>query len=205
MRAKPSTHLPILRGRSFAAVLVLALAAAGVSAHDDEKDSLRNADPAKLAAARAAVAREHPALMRSITRGGSFSSEFSQAIANNMYSRTDAAAIADARAKLQVESHGPRTWLLRLPFVNIAVFETDDGGCIEQVECNHQRQPGRKPASRGANQIFQERLAKPDPLHRIALRQPAADTPAQPDHHHGQQQRRQAGEQSVDLLQQASK
>ena len=127
MRAKPSTHLPILRGRSFAAVLVLALAAAGVSAHDDEKDSLRNADPAKLAAARAAVAREHPALMRSITRGGSFSSEFSQAIANNMYSRTDAAAIADARAKLQVESHGPRTWLLRLPFVNIAVFETDEG------------------------------------------------------------------------------
>ena len=42
MRAKPSTHLPILRGRSFAAVLVLALAAAGVSAHDDEKDSLRS-------------------------------------------------------------------------------------------------------------------------------------------------------------------
>ena len=57
MRAKPSTHLPILRGRSFAAVLVLALAAAGVSAHDDEKDSLRNADPAKLAAARAASTR----------------------------------------------------------------------------------------------------------------------------------------------------
>jgi alkyl sulfatase BDS1-like metallo-beta-lactamase superfamily hydrolase len=44
-----------------------------------------------------------------------------------MYSRTDAAAIADARKMLSIQEQGPRTWLLRLPFVNIAVFETDAG------------------------------------------------------------------------------
>jgi len=102
--------------------------AAAASAHDaDERDTLRGVDPVKLGQARGAVARDNPTLMKAILRGGAFSGEFSQAIANRMYSRTDAAAIADARARLKVESQGPRTWLLRLPFVNVAVFETDDG------------------------------------------------------------------------------
>lgn len=96
------------------------------AAHDDERPPPQ-ADTAKWAAARAAVMRENPQLMRVISRGGSFSSEFSQAIANRMYSRSDEAAIADARAKLKIEAQGPRSWLLRLPFVNIAVFETDEG------------------------------------------------------------------------------
>ena len=109
------------------ATLVLLAATACAQAHEEDDRLLRAFDATQVRAARAEVARENPALMRAISRGGAFSSEFSQAIANQMYSRTDAAAIADARAKLKVEPHGPRTWLLRLPFVNIAVFETDEG------------------------------------------------------------------------------
>lgn len=112
--------------RRVTAALVL-LAAACAQAHDEDDRLLRPFDATQVRAARAEVARENPALMRAISRGGAFSSEFSQAIANQMYSRTDAAAIADTRAKLKVELHGPRTWVLRLPFVNIAVFETDEG------------------------------------------------------------------------------
>ena len=44
-----------------------------------------------------------------------------------MYSRTGQNAIADARAKLQVKAVASRTWLLRLPIVNVVVFETDEG------------------------------------------------------------------------------
>lgn len=109
------------------AMLMLLVAAMGALAHEDDERQLSSFDPAQVRAARAEVVRESPALMRAIMRGGAFSSEFSQSIANQMYSRTDETAIADARAKLKVEPHGPRTWLLRLPFVNIAVFETDEG------------------------------------------------------------------------------
>lgn len=108
-------------------LFVLAMAAVPALAHEDDDRLLRPFDPAQVAAARAAVAREHPSLVQAISRGGAFGGEFSRPIANRMYSRTDAAAIADAKAKVKVESHGPRTWLLRLPFVNIAVFDTDDG------------------------------------------------------------------------------
>lgn len=114
-----------VRVASVAVALLLGLAA---QAQVEPADPLRQADAAAIAAARAAVARENPQLMKAITRGGAFSGEsFSQAIANHMYSRTNAAAIADARAMLKIEPQGPRSWLLRLPFVNIAVFETDAG------------------------------------------------------------------------------
>jgi glyoxylase-like metal-dependent hydrolase (beta-lactamase superfamily II) len=122
--------LPAKRGRVVraAAVALAVCLGPGVQAQGEPPDPLRTADAATIAAARAAVARENPQLMQAIKRGGSFSGEsFSQAIANQMYSRSDAAAIADARAKLSVEPQGPRSWLLRLPFVNIAVFETDAG------------------------------------------------------------------------------
>jgi len=100
----------------------------GAAAHDDPPDTLaRSFPPEAVQAARRAVVQETPGIGRVIARGGAFSSEFSQVIANRMYSRLDSAAAADARAKLRIEPHGPRTWLLRLPFVNIALFETDEG------------------------------------------------------------------------------
>jgi len=56
-----------------------------------------------------------------------FGGPVSAAIANHMYSRTNQAAIDDARSKLTIEPQGKGTWLLRLPFVNVAVFETAEG------------------------------------------------------------------------------
>lgn len=83
---------------------------------------------AEFVEAQKAVFRDSPSLLASIRRGGDFGSgDFSMAIANHMYSRTDAKAIADARAMLRVEPQGPRQWTLRLPFVNVTVFETDAG------------------------------------------------------------------------------
>ncbi|HSW17907.1 MAG TPA: MBL fold metallo-hydrolase [Ramlibacter sp.] len=95
------------------------------SAHDAD-DAGGPPSPA-WAAARAQVYKANPQLVKSIMLGGGFGTELSFAIANHMYSRTDAAAIADARAKLKIEAHGPRTWLLRFPIVNVVVFETDAG------------------------------------------------------------------------------
>ena len=95
----------------------------GAAAHED----MPRDESAVAAAARAAVFKANPQLIQSIMLGGGFGTELSYAIANHMYSRTDAGAIADARAKLKVEPHDARTWLLRFPIVNVAVFETDEG------------------------------------------------------------------------------
>ena len=132
LQARRMTMTPLNHRWRCALTLALAASAAlaghGAFAQGEPTDPMRSAGAAAIAAARAAVARDNPQLMRAIQRGGAFSGEaFSQAIANQMYSRTDAAAIADARAMLKVEPQGPRTWLLRLPFVNVAVFETDAG------------------------------------------------------------------------------
>ena len=112
------------RGPVLAPAFALGVAV-GAGAHDTTAPS-GAANPA-LAAARAAVYRNNPQLVKSIMLGGGFGTELSFAIANHMYSRTDAAAIADARAKLKIEPCGPRTWLLRFPIVNVVVFETDAG------------------------------------------------------------------------------
>jgi glyoxylase-like metal-dependent hydrolase (beta-lactamase superfamily II) len=82
---------------------------------------------AARAAARAAIYRENPFLVAAVSRVGGFGNVASASIANRMYSRTDAAALADAAAKLVVEPQGPGTWLLRFPWVNVAVFETSAG------------------------------------------------------------------------------
>lgn len=65
------------------------------------------------------------AMMHSTHSG--FGGDSSRAIANHMYSRTNKAAVADAKAKIKVEPYGEGTWFLRLPYVNIAVFETAEG------------------------------------------------------------------------------
>lgn len=79
------------------------------------------------AAARAAVYRENPFLMAAVGRVGGFGNVASSSIANRMYSRDHAPAIADAAAKLLIEPQGPGAWLLRFPWVNVVVFETRDG------------------------------------------------------------------------------
>lgn len=114
------------------AIVALSLAF-GASAREEGQPAAPP-DPA-LAAARAQVYRTNPQLVKSIMLGGGFGTELSFAIANHMYSRTDAPAIAEpraklkieGRAKLQIEALAPRTWLLRFPIVNVVVFETDAG------------------------------------------------------------------------------
>lgn len=78
---------------------------------------------------RAELMREHGHILKSMmaSEHAGFGGDASHAIANRMASRTDAAAIADARDKLKVEQYGERTWFLRLPWVNIVVLETDAG------------------------------------------------------------------------------
>ncbi|HPP84027.1 MAG TPA: MBL fold metallo-hydrolase, partial [Rubrivivax sp.] len=120
---------PMLR-RAFVpctGAVVLACSLAAFAQGSPDAVDLLTRDPAQVAAARSNVYRSNPQLVRSISLGGGFGSEISYAIANKMYSRTDAAAIADARAKLVIEPQGARTWLLRFPIVNVVVFETDAG------------------------------------------------------------------------------
>ncbi|MEY4377502.1 MAG: hypothetical protein RJB26_2052 [Pseudomonadota bacterium] len=56
-----------------------------------------------------------------------FGNVYSAAVANHMYSRTFAPAIDDVRRLTEVIPQGPRSWLIRMPWVNVAVFETDAG------------------------------------------------------------------------------
>ncbi len=84
-------------------------------------------DPAARAAARAAIYRENPFLLAAVSRVGGFGNVASASIANRMYSRKFAPALADAANKLVIEPQGPGTWLLRFPWVNVAVFETSAG------------------------------------------------------------------------------
>lgn len=97
----------------------------GAAAAEPSTDAAR--DPAKRATARTAIYRENPYLAAAVGRVGGFGNTFSASIANHMYSRDYAPALADAAEKLIVEAQGPGTWLLRFPWVNVAVFETTAG------------------------------------------------------------------------------
>lgn len=150
--------------RRCGAALTLLIGSFPAFAH--KGDDAPTAPPgAAFAVAQGEVMREYPALLRAITRGGGFGSEFSKAIANNMYSRTDAAAIADARAKLKIEPQGPRTWLLRFPFVNVAVFETDAGLVLVDS--------GYAPAGPALRDALKK--LSPKPVHTIILTHMHAD------------------------------
>ena len=72
------------------------------------------------------VLLENPELMRAIARGGAFGGEFSRAVAEDMFNR-EGPGVAHAKAKTRVEELAPRTWLVRLPIVNVVLFETDEG------------------------------------------------------------------------------
>ena len=113
---------------SLISALLSGLICAGSAlAHAPEEQSNSDISPSALAVARAQVFKTNPQMAQSIMTGGGFGSELSYAVANNLYSRNNQAAIDDARAKLKIEALAPRTWLLRFPIVNVVVFETDEG------------------------------------------------------------------------------
>lgn len=75
---------------------------------------------------RTMVLAENPELIGRLMEGGSFGGEYSLSAAQNMFGRTED-AIADIKAKTQVVKVGPRSYLIRMPIVNAAFFETDEG------------------------------------------------------------------------------
>ncbi|MEH6592053.1 MAG: MBL fold metallo-hydrolase [Halioglobus sp.] len=75
---------------------------------------------------RTLVLAENPQLINRIMEGGAFGGEFSLAAAQNMFGRTED-AIEDVRKKTSVVEVGPRSYLIRMPIVNAAFFETDEG------------------------------------------------------------------------------
>lgn len=82
----------------------------------------------QIAAAKRDLFTAHPwlgSVMRKAADG--FGNVYSAAVANHMYSRTFAPAIDDVRRLTTVVQEGPRTWLIRMPWVNVAAFETDAG------------------------------------------------------------------------------
>lgn len=109
--------------------LLLALLAQPVLA--DSPAAPAALDPADQTrfAARAALLKEYPHIVEAMSASphAGFGGPTSRVVGSRMYSRSDPAAIADVRAKLTVEPQGERTWLLRMPFVNVAVFDTDEG------------------------------------------------------------------------------
>ena len=69
---------------------------------------------------------EDPQLLAAVSRGGSFGGEYSRLVATDIFGDSPE-AVADVRAKTELIEVAPRSWLIRFPIVNAAVFETDEG------------------------------------------------------------------------------
>ena len=110
--------------RTFLALAALALAGAAAAQPfaANEEDKLAQAG-------RAILAREYPEVMRHMARHDGFGGPSAPAIARAMLSDAPA-LVAEAKAKMSVENYGisgRRLWLVRFPYVNVAVVETRDG------------------------------------------------------------------------------
>ncbi|WP_160610068.1 MBL fold metallo-hydrolase [Tsuneonella aeria] len=105
-------------------ILAAVLFASTASAHEfvpseDDKLAMQG---------RAILAREHPDVMRHLSRNDGFGGASAPLIARQMLS-TAPEVVAEARAKMTVESYGTPgkgLWLIRFPYVNVAVVETGD-------------------------------------------------------------------------------
>ena len=75
---------------------------------------------------RALIMREHPEVLRHMMRKDGFGGPASAAIARSMLS-DDPSLVAAARAAMTIEPHGRGMWLLRFPYVNVALIETRRG------------------------------------------------------------------------------
>ncbi len=80
----------------------------------------------RIEAGRKRLILEDPRLLLKFIEKETFGGPSSRAAAMHMFSR-DPEAIADARDKTRVVEIAPKTWLVRLPIVNAAVFETREG------------------------------------------------------------------------------
>lgn len=72
---------------------------------------------------RALIAQEHPDIVKHMARQDGFGGPKSALIARAMLS-TAPDVVAEARAKMTIEPHGKGMWLIRFPYVNVALIET---------------------------------------------------------------------------------
>lgn len=75
---------------------------------------------------RVLIAREHGDVLRHVFRNDGFGGPSSGKLAGAMLSDAPE-LVAEARAKMTIEPHGRGMWLLRFPYVNVAVIETRRG------------------------------------------------------------------------------
>lgn len=74
---------------------------------------------------RALIAQEHPDIVKHMARQDGFGGPKSALISRAMLS-TAPEVVAEARAKMTIEPHGKGMWLIRFPYVNVALIETRD-------------------------------------------------------------------------------
>ncbi len=95
------------------------------TAHADPGFPLSAADK-QIRAGKILIAREHPDVLKNVFRNDGFGGAGSKVIANSMLS-TSPAHIKAAREAMVVERHGTGMWLIRFPYVNVALIETKKG------------------------------------------------------------------------------
>lgn len=106
--------------------LIAALVLAGSSPLAADNTIAPSADDLLVREGRALLAREHPDVLAHVFRKDGFGGPPAPLIAQDMLSASPE-RIAAARKAMTVEPHGQGMWLLRFPYVNVAVVETRRG------------------------------------------------------------------------------
>ncbi len=114
--------------------LVIGILLADTDVGDMARDTAKSARKAAVSVVadaanidtRMMVLAENPELISRVAEGGAFGGEFSLSAAQNMFGRVEE-AIDDVRDKTEVIEVAPRSYLIRMPIVNAAFFDTDEG------------------------------------------------------------------------------
>lgn len=115
--------LPAMRKPLSLLAALLALAAAPAKA---DSGFPMSADDKLVQQGRMLIAREHPEVIRHMMRNDGFGGANSMVIAPSMLSAAPD-HIAAARTAMKIEPHGRGMWLIRFPYVNVALIETKHG------------------------------------------------------------------------------
>ena len=108
--------------RKFAAALLLL----GTSALAADSSLTPSPDDLLVREGRILLAREYPDVLAHVFRKDGFGGPPSPLIAQNMLTASPD-RVAAAKKAMTVERHGNGMWLLRFPYVNVAVIETRRG------------------------------------------------------------------------------
>jgi hypothetical protein len=78
---------------------------------------------------RTQILLENPGLLSRVALGGGFGGEYSVLAAKNMFSRLPN-VVEDIKNKTKIIEIAEKTYLIRLPIVNVILFETDAGNVL---------------------------------------------------------------------------